>query len=184
MIPAIFDAHLHIIDPRFPCVPNQGYLPDPFTVKDYRQRTSQLPVRGGAVVSASFQGFDQHYLVSALRQLGEGFYGVTQLPKTVSDEEILQLHAAGVRAVRFNLYRGAAKPLDYLESMASRVHKLAGWHVELYVESASLPELKKRLFRLPKVSIDHLGMTASGTQALLELVEKGAMVKATGFGRV
>ena len=34
----VFDTHLHIVDPRFPLVPNQGYLPDPFTVDDYRAR--------------------------------------------------------------------------------------------------------------------------------------------------
>ena len=35
MTPPIFDAHCHIIDSRFPLVPNNGYLPEPFTVEDY-----------------------------------------------------------------------------------------------------------------------------------------------------
>lgn len=104
----LFDAHLHIIDPRFPLVANQGYVPDAFTVEDYLERVSSLGVRGGAVVSGSFQGFDQNYLVDALGRLGDGFAGVTQLPATVTDEEVLRLDAAGVRAVRFNLYRGGA----------------------------------------------------------------------------
>ena len=26
---AVFDAHLHVIDPRFPLVANQGYVPTP-----------------------------------------------------------------------------------------------------------------------------------------------------------
>jgi hypothetical protein len=30
----IFDAHFHIIDPRFPLVANQRFLPEPFTVSD------------------------------------------------------------------------------------------------------------------------------------------------------
>lgn len=30
----VFDAHLHIVDPLFPLVENNGYLPDPFTVDD------------------------------------------------------------------------------------------------------------------------------------------------------
>jgi predicted TIM-barrel fold metal-dependent hydrolase len=33
----IFDAHLHIIDPRFPLIPNQGYLPDHFTCRERRR---------------------------------------------------------------------------------------------------------------------------------------------------
>ena len=55
----IFDAHFHVIDPRFPLVPNQGFEPEPFTVSDYRSRVDGLEVVGGAVVSGSFQAFDQ-----------------------------------------------------------------------------------------------------------------------------
>ncbi len=28
--PTLFDAHFHIIDPRFPLQENDGYLPEPF----------------------------------------------------------------------------------------------------------------------------------------------------------
>ena len=180
----VFDGHLHIVDPRFPLVPNRGYLPEPFTVRDYLERTSALNLAGGAVVSGSFQAFDQSYLIDALERLGPYFVGVTQLPASVSDEEVLRLHAAGVRAVRFNLYRGGSGSLDQLERLALRVHDLAGWHAELYAGSEDLPELEPRLAALPRVSIDHLGMTRDGYPALLRLVERGVKVKATGFGRV
>ena len=52
---AIFDAHFHVIDVRFPLVPNQGYLPPEFTVDDYRARVSDLDVACGAVVYGSLQ---------------------------------------------------------------------------------------------------------------------------------
>ncbi len=180
----VFDGHLHIIDPRFPLEPNRGYLPDPFTVEDYLDGTNTLDVVGGAVVSGSFQAFDQGYLIEALERLGTSFVGVTQLPASVPDEEVLRLHAAGVRAVRFNLYRGGSENLDQLERLALRVHDLAGWHAELYVDSKDLTELEPHLAALPRVTIDHLGMTRDGYPALLRLVERGAKVKATGFGRV
>ncbi|MCA1729984.1 MAG: amidohydrolase family protein [Actinobacteria bacterium] len=180
----VFDGHLHVIDPRFPLEPNRGYLPDFFTVEDYLERTVPLHGVGGAVISGSFQAFDQGYLIDALKRLGPSFVGVTQLPASVPDEEVLRLHAAGVRAVRFNLYRGGSESLDYLERLALRVHDLAGWHAELYVDSKDLPELGPRLATLPGVAIDHLGMTRDGFSALLRLVERGVKVKATGFGRV
>jgi predicted TIM-barrel fold metal-dependent hydrolase len=180
----VFDGHLHIIDPRFPLVPNRGYLPEPFTVEDYLDRTRTLDLTGGVVVSGSFQGFDQSYLLDALERLGPSFVGVTQLPASAIDEEVLRLHAVGVRAVRFNLYRGGSESLYNLERLAFRVHELAGWHTELYVDSKDLPELEPRLVALPRVTIDHLGITREGYPALLRLVEKGAKVKATGFGRV
>lgn len=180
----VFDSHLHIIDPRFPLTSNQGYLPKPFTTEDYLRHVVSLDVTGGAVVSGSFQGFDQTYLLSALERLGHSFVGVTQLPATVSDQEVLRLQTAGVRALRLNLYRGSSNSLNSLENLAKRVHELAGWHVELYVDSKDLPELESRLATLPKIAIDHLGMSRDGYPTLLRLVEKGAKVKATGFGRV
>jgi predicted TIM-barrel fold metal-dependent hydrolase len=163
-----FDSHLHIIDPRFPLVGD--YRPEPFTVDDYRRRTASVDVVGGAVVSGSFQGFDQTYLLDALERLGPAFVGVTQLPATVTDEEILVLDAAGVRGVRFTLARGGALDVD----LALRVHELAGWHAEVY--ATDLPAHEDRLRELPRLVIDHLGMTPEGLAAAVRL---GAMVKLT-----
>lgn len=179
----LFDAHLHIIDPRFPLVPNNGYLPDAFTVDDYRTRTADLDVAGGAVVSGSFQQFDQTYLVDALRQLGPTFVGVTQLPTTTPDADIVELGAAGVRAVRFNVRRGGSETLEHLDGLARRVFDLAGWHTELYIDARDLPDISGALKKLPKISVDHLGLSAEGLPHLLDLVEHGAHVKATGFAR-
>ena len=180
----VFDAHFHIIDPRFPLVPNQGFLPDRYTINDYRERTKDYAIKGGAVISGSFQAFDQDYLVDALARLGTGFVGVTQLPATVSDEEVLDLAASGVRAVRVNLKRGGSENVIHLDALARRVHEVAGWHTELYADAAELDELIPILAALPAVAIDHLGLSARGFPTLLKLAEKGVRVKATGFGRV
>jgi predicted TIM-barrel fold metal-dependent hydrolase len=181
---ALFDSHLHIIDPRFPLLANNGYLPPAFTVADYLAQTAAYRLCGGAVVSGSFQAFDQGYLLAALAALGPGFVGVTQLPASVADAEILALAARGVRAVRFNLQRGGSEQVQHLASMAARIHELANWHVELYVDARELDYLSTTLCQLPAVSIDHLGLPHSGMPTLLKLVEQGVRVKATGFGRV
>ena len=180
----LFDAHFHIIDPRFPLVPNQGYVPERYIVRDYVERTEDYNLKGGAVISGSFQAFDQDYLVNALARLGRGFVGVTQLPATVSDEDIIELDLAGVRAVRFNLKRGGSEEVHHLDEMAHRIYDLAGWHVELYVDCCELGDLLPLLCTLPALSIDHLGLCADGLPKLLKLVESGAHVKATGFGRI
>lgn len=180
----MIDAHLHVVDPRFPLEPNQGYVPPAFTAADYRSRTRSLGVVGGAVVSGSFQGHDQSYLRAALAELGPGFVGVTQLPPSVRDEQVLELHRIGVRAVRFNLRRGGDAEPERIERLARRVHELAGWHAEFYLGAAALEVLTPLLRRLPRVVVDHLGMEAAALPHLLELVGGGAKVKATGFGRV
>jgi predicted TIM-barrel fold metal-dependent hydrolase len=174
---AVFDAHLHIIDPRFPLVANEAYVPEPFTVADYRARTADLDIVGGAVVAGSFQGVDQAWLIDALQRLGPGFVGVAQLDPGTSDEEIRALDAAGVRAVRFNLHRGGE--LD--DDLAHRVHELVGWHAEVYAGGRTLAALEDRLRGLPRLSVDHLGLDR---EALPVLQRLGAHVKATGFGRV
>jgi predicted TIM-barrel fold metal-dependent hydrolase len=179
----LFDSHFHIIDPRYPLIENNGYLPPAFTCDDYRQRTASYRVIGGAVVSGSFQGFDQTYLIEALEELGPRFVGVTQIPLSTSDERIFSLHAAGVRAVRFNLKRGGTEDVQHLDRLARRVHELVGWHAELYVDARELPALHEVLVGLPAVSVDHLGLSKAGFAALLKLAEAGVRVKATGFGR-
>ena len=181
----VFDSHFHIIDPRFPLVPNDSFLPRPFSCDDYRSRAASLGVVGGAVVSGSFQAFDQHYLKTALKTLGPSYVGVTQLPASAPDAEIRALDAAGVRAVRFNLRRGGSAAVEELTPLADRVHELAGWHAELYVDARDLTGgLFGVVASLPAVSIDHLGLSRAGFPALLRLAERGAYVKATGFGRL
>lgn len=180
----VFDAHFHIIDHTFPVVENNGFLPDHFDVDAYRGHAERLRVVGGAIVSGSFQEFDQSYLRDALQRLGPGFVGVTQLPASVTDEEIIDLDRVGVRAVRFNVKRGGSESIGNLETFARRVHDVAGWHTELYVDAAHLGELTDVIGALPAVSVDHLGLSEAGLPVLLDLVERGVRVKATGFGRV
>jgi predicted TIM-barrel fold metal-dependent hydrolase len=180
----LFDSHCHIIDHRFPIVANQGYVPPDFPLEEYLARARPLGVAAGAVVSGSFQANDQSYLMDVLPKLGSGWVGVTQIPNDYPDAEIAKLDAVGVRAVRFNLFRGRIDTVYDIVAMAIRVHAVAGWHAEMYVDAAALKPHVAKLSKLPQLSIDHLGMTEAGVPVLLELVAAGCKVKATGFGRV
>ncbi|MGI9553387.1 MAG: amidohydrolase family protein, partial [Thermodesulfobacteriota bacterium] len=180
----IFDAHFHIIDKRFPLIRLNNYIPDEFMVDEYLNKTQKLNIQGGTMVAGSFQGFEQDYLISALKLLGENFVGITQIPLDTIDEEILKLNIAGVRGVRFNVEAGGSEKLENLEKLALRIHDLCGWHVELHIKSSKIAGLYDMLIDLPSVSIDHLGYTKSGFDTLLKLVDRGIKVKASGFGRV
>lgn len=142
----------------------------------YQTETTQLDT----IVSGSFQGFEQHYLLKALQQLGPAFGGVTQLPYSVTDDEILHLHSNGVHALRFNIQRDGSEDLSKLASFARRVYDLVGWHRELYIDAKALPEIAATLEKLPAISIDHLGLSEEGLPHLLKLVDKGVRVKALG----
>lgn len=64
-----------------------------------------------------------------------------------------------MRAVRFNVARSGSADLDELDRLACRVHHLAGWHAELYVDAHTIDEdLARRIAALPAASIGHLGM--------------------------
>lgn len=180
----MFDSHCHVIDHRFPIIANQGYTPPHFPLDDYLAQTRPLGVVAGAVVSGSFQGNDQTYLADVLPKLGPGWVGVTQVANDVPDAEIVRLNGIGVRALRFNLFRGQIDSVDEIVALATRAHAVAGWHAELYVDAAALKPHVARIAKLPQISIDHLGMTQAGVPVLLDLVAAGAKVKATGFGRV
>jgi predicted TIM-barrel fold metal-dependent hydrolase len=180
----LFDSHCHIIDHRFPIVANQGYTPPNFTLADYQAQVKPLGVIAGAVVSGSFQANDQTYLMDLLPKLGTGWVGVTQIPNDYPDAEIAKLNGIGVRAVRFNVFRGRIDSVDDIVALATRVHTVAGWHSEIYADAAALKPHVDKLAKLPQLCIDHLGMTEEGIPTLLELVVAGCKVKATGFGRV
>jgi predicted TIM-barrel fold metal-dependent hydrolase len=180
----LFDSHCHIIDHRFPIVVNQGYTPPHFSLEDYLAQAKPLGVVAGAVVSGSFQAEDQTYLMDILPKLGPTWVGVTQIPNDYPDAEIARLGKLGVRAVRFNVFRGRIDSVDDIVALATRVHSVAGWHSEIYADAASLAPHVDKLSKLPQLCVDHLGMTEVGVPVLLDLVAAGCKVKASGFGRV
>ena len=196
---AVFDAHLHVIDPRFPLVANQGYVPDPFTVADYRAATAGLNITGGAVVAGSFQGGSdpsvsaQSATVPVRRgqtplALGVGWWMRWNGSGPASSVWSSCTAVWATRRSSSSMPRACgrcastctvAATLD--ERLALRVHELAGWHAEVYAGGRELARLEDRLRALPRLSIDHLGLDRDALPVLQRL---GAMVKATGFGRV
>lgn len=180
----IFDAHCHIIDTRYPIISNQGYTPPAFPLEEYQQQTRPLGVTAGAIVSGSFQGNDQTYLRALLPRMGPRWVGVTQVASDIPDAEIASLAAIGVRALRFNLFRGSIDSVDDIVTLANRAHASGGWHTEIYADATALRPHVAKLSKLPQIVIDHMGMTEAGLPVVLDLVDAGARVKVTGFGRV
>ncbi len=180
----IFDSHFHIIDFNYPIVENNGYIPPEFTSEDYKKTRDEFGITGGAVVSGSFQAFDQAYLKDSLDNLGENFFGVANIPNDISNTEIEQLSSKNVTAVRFNLKRGGSESINHLEYLSNKLKNEFGWHTEFYLDSKDLKDLNSQLKKIETFSIDHLGLSVEGLRDLYYWVEKGVKVKATGFGRV
>lgn len=180
----IFDSHFHIINPEFPLFENNGYLPLNFTIEDYQKKTQDLGIVGGAVVSGSFQKFDQEYLIDALNKLGKNYFGVANIPMHMRLADLEKLNKSNIVGVRFNVKRGGSEGIDNLVELSNRLFDKYNWHTELYIDSKDLKELNPILMDIPKFSIDHLGLSKEGILSLYHWAEKGVKIKASGFGRI
>jgi 2-pyrone-4,6-dicarboxylate lactonase len=85
--------------------------------------------------------------------------GIATVRRSITDRELQDMHAAGVRGVRFNFVKRLVDftPKDELMEIAGRIAPL-GWHVVIYFEAVDLPELWDFFTALPTtVVVDHMG---------------------------
>lgn len=183
MTTPIFDAHFHIFAADEPMPGNAGFVPPPFGVEEYRAQAAALGITGGVNVAGSVQGGDPRPLLEAAAALGPGFVVVAQADAGQDEAALRALAAAGVRGVRYSLYRGQWTDAASVAEHAARAAG-CGLHAQIYADAAVLAPAVPALSRLPALVIDHLGMTEAGLPVLLDLVRAGAKVKASGFGRV
>lgn len=186
----IFDAHFHVIDDRFHLEENNGFLPAPFTYEDYNQHISEmkLDIDGGAIISGSFQGFDTAYL-KILDEISQKYpdrkyVAIANVKTDASDNLIQELASKGVAGARFNLFRGNDASVSEIVSFSQRAFKLAGWTIEIQVSPNQLELLSAKLTKIPKLSIDHVGLRKASIPYLYRLADKGVKIKASGFGRL
>ncbi|RZL85305.1 MAG: 2-pyrone-4,6-dicarboxylate hydrolase [Sphingomonas sp.] len=155
------DAHCHVFGPGdvFPYAPERKYTPCDagkdalFALRDHLGFTRNV------IVQATCHGADNRALVDALHAAGDRARGVATVRDTVSDAELAELHAAGVRGVRFNFVRRLVdpKPDAYYRAIIDRIASL-GWHVVIYFEAEDLKERWDFFTSLPTiVVVDHMG---------------------------
>lgn len=155
------DAHCHVFGPgnEFPYAPERKYTPcdaskaQLFALRDF------LGFDKNVIVQATCHGSDNSALLDALKSSNGKARGVATVKRSVTDEELSEMHAAGVRGVRFNFVKRLVDftPKDELMEIAARISPL-GWHVVIYFEAVDLPELWDFFTALPTtVVVDHMG---------------------------
>ncbi len=155
------DAHCHVFGPgdRFPYAPQRKYTPTDASKEMLFALRDRLGLSRNVIVQASCHGTDNAALLDALRSAPEVTRGVAVVDPSVSDAELEEMDAAGVRGIRFNFVRRLVDPgpRDVYQKMAERIREL-GWHVVVYFEAPDLEELTPFLRSLPvTVVIDHMG---------------------------
>jgi 2-pyrone-4,6-dicarboxylate lactonase len=159
--PGAVDAHCHVFGPGrvFPYAPERKYTPVDapkeklFALRDF------LGFDRNVIVQATCHGADNRALVDALLAADDRARGVATIRPGITRSELADMHAAGVRGVRFNFVRRLAdpKPDQYYRGLVDLIAEF-GWHIVVYFEAADLAERWDLFTSLPTVIVvDHMG---------------------------
>jgi 2-pyrone-4,6-dicarboxylate lactonase len=159
--PGAVDAHCHVFGPGdvFPYAPERKYTPTDAPKEVLFERRDFLGFERNVIVQATCHGADNRAMVDALLAAGDRARGVATVKPGVSRAELDDLHAAGVRGIRFNFVRRLAdpKPDEYYRGLVEQVAEL-GWHIVVYFEAPDLAERWQLFTSMPTVVVvDHMG---------------------------
>jgi 2-pyrone-4,6-dicarboxylate lactonase len=159
--PGAVDAHCHVFGPGdvFPYAPERKYTPCDAAKEKLFALRDHLGFSRNVIVQATCHGNDNRALVDALIHANGMARGVASVVRDISDADLRELHAAGVRGTRFNFVKRLVDftPREVLAEIAQRIAPL-GWHVVVYFEAQDLPELWDFFTTLPTtVVVDHMG---------------------------
>jgi len=196
--PLACDCHAHVCGPqaRFPYAAQRIYTPPDALVADYERMLDALGVGRAVLVQPSFYGTDNAAMLAGMKAARRPVRGVAVLGDNVDERALADLHATGIRGVRFNivdLAEGKGRlPLERLRATAARIAPF-GWHIELLMHVNEFPDLDRMFADLPvDIVVGHLGYVPTqngiddpGFQALLRLMKSGkAWAKLTGPYRI
>ena len=180
--PGACDCHAHVFGPqsRYPFLPDAKYIAPDASPEDYVRMLRTIGCDRAVLVQPSVYGTDNSAMLDALRSGIFAFRGIAVVDEDVSDRELEDMHAAGVRGVRINL--AAWTPglkLEQAPRLAARI-KPMGWHLQFFVDFAKVPELEERLMTLDiDIVLDHFGrapakdgVASPSFQTLLRLVSR------------
>ncbi len=194
--PGLCDCHFHIFGDaaRYPLSPRRGYTPGPGSSEvEYLAMAASVGIERMVVVQPSVYGVDNRCLVDAVARFGlHRARGICSISPDIAESELQRLDAAGVRGARFITLVPGGSSLDDLKAIARRIAPL-GWHIPMYVPSATWLELESTIMQLPvPVIVDHFGRVMAdagpddpGLAAILRLIDAGkAWVKLSAANRM
>lgn len=159
--PGSVDAHCHVFGPsdEFPFAPGRKYTPCDASAAQLFALRDHLGFERNVIVQATCHGADNRALVDALRRSAGRARGVATVHPDIRLDELAELHAAGVRGVRFNFVKRLVDrvPTDDLQTIVKKITPL-GWHVVVYFEAPDLPGLYDFFAGIDTdVVVDHMG---------------------------
>jgi len=177
------DCHIHIYDyTRFELAPTALSRPPQALWSDYRREQQALGLTRAVVVQPTGYGFDNRCTLDALTQADGNARGIVAIAPDVTEAELTQMDAAGVRGVRFMMIAngGGVMRWDMLETVAAKIAPL-NWNINLQIDGRDFEQYEDVLKSLPcRVVIDHNGKFLTpvkpdhpGMKSLLRLLDTG-----------
>jgi D-galactarolactone isomerase len=185
--PNATDCHFHIYDSSFPVAPYATLKPPPASVQDYHNLQRRIGTTRCVVVLPSTYGTDNTHFLALLPQLGgeERARMVGVVNTAVTDQELRQMHEAGMRGIRFNLAPEGATTIDMIEPLAKRIEPM-GWNCQINAPPEQIVAAQEIFFRVPgRLVFDHLAhapdVNSASYQLVRRLIDKGnTWVKLSG----
>lgn len=155
------DAHCHVFGPGsdFPYAPERKYTPSDAGKERLFALRDHLGLSRNVIVQATCHGADNRAMLDAVRASNGLARGIATIRPDVAEAELAEMHAAGVRGVRFNFVKRLVdpKPDAYYHDILAKIASL-GWHIVIYFEAADLAERWDFFTALPTiVVVDHMG---------------------------
>jgi len=155
------DAHCHVFGPGsdFPYAPERKYTPCDAGKERLFALRDHLGLSRNVIVQATCHGADNRAMLDAVRASNGLARGIATIRPDVTEAELAEMHAVGVRGVRFNFVKRLVdpKPDAYYHDILAKIAPL-GWHIVIYFEAADLAERWDFFTALPTiVVVDHMG---------------------------
>ena len=194
--PGACDAHCHVFGPgdRFPYAPDRSYTPPDAPKEKLAALHKHLGFARAVLVQASCHGTDNSAMLDAIAASNDSIRGVAMVGKNVTDRELEDLHAGGVRGARFNFvaHLGGAPDLKVIEAVVARIKPL-GWHLQVHLDAQDILTYRDFLLGLDiAFTIDHMGRVVAKNgleqqpfKLMLDLMKNPRVwTKVSGFERV
>jgi D-galactarolactone isomerase len=155
--------------------------PPEASVQDYKALQRRLGLTRCVLVLPSTYGTDNRGFLGLIPKLGRNTTRMVGVVNTsVTDQELAEMHKAGVRGIRFNLAQAGATTIDMLEPLSQRVSAM-GWNCQINMDGDKIVAAQDVFLRIQgNLVFDHLahvtepqGVNSPAFTLMRRLLDKG-----------
>jgi 2-pyrone-4,6-dicarboxylate lactonase len=160
------DSHFHVFGEGYPYSDDLRYKPPRAPLSDYFAHMKPFGFDRFVFVQPSAYGRDNRCMLDAMREVGpEKCRGIVDIDETISEGEVAEMHASGVRGVRINVNPIKPPEPGFSRTMLKRIGVMdarcaeLGWMLDFLTPGWLTRELLPVFAKLKsRYSVAHMGM--------------------------